>query len=465
MVMIFITDNFLLQNKTAEKLYHNYAAEMPIIDYHNHLPPQPIAANINFNNLTEVWLHGDHYKWRAMRANGVDEKYVTGGASDEDKFVHWAATVPATLRNPLFHWTHLELKRYFGVDELLNEKNANAIFLQCNALLQKKEYSVRNLLGRMNVELVCTTDDPCDSLEHHRLLMKSDCETKVIPAFRPDKALIINGGFSAYIQQLIAVTGIKISSTDDLLLVLQNRIDYFHNHGCRISDHGLNYVPAVAFSASEIKTIFTKAINNHPVTDVEADQYLLFMLQELGKLYYARNWSMQLHLGAMRNNSGRLQQLLGADCGADSIGDYPQATGLSGLLNYLDSRHHLPQTILYNLNPADNELFATMAGNYNDGKSKGKLQWGSAWWFLDQKDGMQKQIDVLSNMGLLSRFIGMLTDSRSFLSFPRHEYFRRILCNKLGEEMEKGELPNDVKWIGSMVQDICYNNCKAYFAL
>jgi glucuronate isomerase len=460
----FIHNDFLLQTNTAKYLYHQHAAQLPIIDYHNHLLPQQIAGDINFETITDIWLMGDHYKWRAMRANGVNEKFITGNSNNEEKFIHWAATVPFTMRNPLYHWSHLELKRYFGVDELLNEKNAKTIYTHCNELLQKKEFSVRSLLHKMNVEVLCTTDDPCDSLEHHRLLKESNCKTKVLPAFRPDKAIIINTGFAAYIQQLATVSGIAISSIDDLLQALQNRIDYFHNHGCRISDHGLNYIPAVEFSAGDIKSIFTKAINQHPVSATEANQYLLFILQQLGKMYYAKNWTMQLHLGAIRNNNQRLQKLLGADCGADSIGDFQQAAGLSALLNYLDSKEQLPQTILYNLNSADNEVFATMAGNYNDGNSAGKIQWGSSWWFLDQKDGMEKQLNTLSNMGLLSRFIGMLTDSRSFMSFPRHEYFRRILCNVIGNDVEDGLIPSsEMDAIGKMVENICYNNAKHYF--
>jgi glucuronate isomerase len=461
----FIHPDFLLHSKTAVQLYHEYAAGIPIIDYHNHLPPQQIAADMNFKNITQIWLQGDHYKWRAMRANGINEKYITGNGSDEEKFMNWAATVPATLRNPLYHWSHLELKRYFEVDELLHEKNADAVYTHCNVLLQTQAYSVRNLLRKMNVQVVCTTDDPCDTLEHHQNIKQDGFEIKVLPAFRPDKALLIGDGFINYIAQLGMLVNKNIRSTADLLDALQQRIDFFHEQGCRISDHGLNYIPPVSFTATEIETIFSKAESGKEVTPAEADKYLLFMLVHLCKMYHAKGWVQQFHLGALRNNNTRLQTILGTDCGADSIGDFKQAKGLSGLLNHLDTTNQLAKTILYNLNPADNEVFAAMTGNHNDGTVKGKIQWGSSWWFLDQKDGMEKQINALSNMSLLSRFIGMLTDSRSFMSFPRHEYFRRVLCNLLGNEMEKGELPADNNLIGLLVKDICYYNAKNYFNL
>ena len=456
----FLGKNFLLNTKTAQQLYHDYAAEMPIIDYHCHLPPDQIANDINFKNLTQVWLYGDHYKWRAMRTNGVDEGYCTGNKSDYEKFEKWAATVPYTVRNPLYHWTHLELQRYFDVDDLLDSKSAKKIYETCTELLQTKEYSVRNLLRKMNVKVVCTTDDPVDSLEHHKKLQEDGFEIKILPAFRPDKAMTIDGN---YISRLEAASNVSISSYNDYLDALKKRHDFFATMGCSVSDHGLEQVNADDYTDTELKNIFDKARGGNDLTHEEKLKFRSAMLYQFAIWDHEKNWVQQYHLGALRNNNSRMMRQLGADTGWDSIGDFPQGQALAKFLDRLDGSNQLAKTILYNLNPADNELMATMVGNFNDGSVAGKVQFGSAWWFLDQKDGMIRQINALSNMGLLSKFVGMLTDSRSFLSYPRHEYFRRILCNLFGEEIEHGELPDDAKWIGKIVQDICYNNAKNYF--
>lgn len=461
----FLDDNFLLETKTAEKLYHNYAKQMPVIDYHNHLIPEQIANDINFENITQVWLAGDHYKWRAMRANGVDEYYITGGATDLEKFKKWAETVPYTLRNPLYHWTHLELQRYFDIHEVLSGDNAERIYNECTAKLQTPEYSVQNLLRKMKVETLCTTDDPLDSLEFHQKIKNDGVDIKVFPAFRPDKAMNADdvAGLNAYVNKLAELTGGEINDLDTYLSALKSRHDYFAANGCTVSDHGLEQIYAEDYTLAEVKTIFTKIRANAALTLEEVLKFKSAMLFEFALWDHEKGWVQQYHLGALRNNNNRLLSQLGPDTGFDSIGDFSQGKQLSKFLNNLDSQNRLAKTILYNLNPADNELMATMIGNYNDGTVAGKVQWGSGWWFLDQKDGMIKQINALSNMGLLSRFVGMLTDSRSFLSYPRHEYFRRILCNLFGEDVEKGELPDNTEWIGQVVQDICYNNAKSYF--
>lgn len=461
----FLDENFLLETKTAEKLYHDYAKDMPVIDYHNHLIPEQIANDINFENITQVWLYGDHYKWRAMRANGVDEYYITGGATDLEKFKKWAETVPYTLRNPLYHWTHLELQRYFDIHEVLSADNAERIYNECTAKLQTPEYSVQNLLRKMKVETLCTTDDPLDSLEFHQKIKNDGVDIKVLPAFRPDKAMNADdvAGLNAYINKLAELTGAEINDYDTYLSALKARHDYFAANGCSVSDHGLEQIYAEDYTLEEVKAIFEKIRNNAVLTLEENLKFKSAMLFEFALWDHEKGWVQQYHLGALRNNNNRLLSQLGPDTGFDSIGDFSQAKQLSKFLNNLDSQNRLAKTILYNLNPADNELMATMIGNYNDGTVAGKVQWGSGWWFLDQKDGMIKQINALSNMGLLSRFVGMLTDSRSFLSYPRHEYFRRILCNLFAEDVEKGELPNDTEWIGQVVQDICYNNAKSYF--
>ncbi len=463
----FLDENFLLGNKTAEKLYHSYAKQMPIIDYHCHLLPQQIAQDHQFKNITEAWLSGDHYKWRAMRTNGIDEAYCTGNKPDSEKFQKWAGTVPYTLRNPLYHWTHLELRRYFGIETILNADTANAVYEASSALIQQPEFSVKNLLRKMNVALVCTTDDPIDDLAFHEQLKKDGFEIPILPAFRPDNAMNVSSAekFNQYIKKLQAVTNISISSFDDYLFALQNRHDFFAEAGCGVSDHGLEEIYAEDFTGSEIDTIFDKIHGGKELNEIEQRKFKSAMLIHFAEWDHEKGWAQQFHLGALRNNNERMLQQLGADTGWDSIGDFSQGRAIAKFLGKLDADNKLAKTILYNLNPADNELMATMIGNFNDGSMPGKIQFGAAWWFLDQKDGMVKQMNALSNMGLLSRFVGMLTDSRSFLSFPRHEYFRRLLCNLFGEEIENGELPNDLEWIGKVIQDICYRNARNYFNL
>jgi glucuronate isomerase len=461
----FLDENFLLKSKTAERLYHEFAKEMPIIDYHCHLPPQQIAEDIKFENITQAWLYGDHYKWRAMRTNGIEESYCTGNAPDFDKFKKWAETVPYTLRNPLYHWTHLELQRYFNIQDILNPDTAKKIYEECTAKLQTSDYSVRNLLRKSNVKIVCTTDDPVDSLEYHSQIKKDGFEIQILPAFRPDNAMNTADPqkFIAYTKKLEEVTNISISSFDDFLSALQNRHDFFATMGCSVSDHGLEEINAEDFTGSEIDLIFNKVRAGKLLSETEQRKFRSAMLIHFAEWDWEKGWVQQFHLGALRNNNTRMTQEIGPDTGWDSMGDFSQARPLSKFLDKLDSNNKLAKTILYNLNPSDNEVMATMIGNFNDGSSAGKIQWGSGWWFMDQKDGMTRQINTLSNMGLLSRFIGMLTDSRSFLSFPRHEYFRRILCDLFGEEVENGEMPNDVNWIGKVIRDICFNNAKNYF--
>jgi glucuronate isomerase len=461
----FLDADFLLRTETSKKLYHDFAKEMPVIDYHCHLPVQQIADDINFNNLTHIWLYGDHYKWRAMRTNGVPESFVTGDKSDYEKFEKWAETVPYTLRNPLYHWTHIELQRYFDIDELLNAKTAKQIYEQCTQKLQTKEYSVRNLLRKMNVEVVCTTDDPTDNLQFHKQIKDDGFEIKVFPAFRPDKAM--NGDnlneFNLFVKKLEEVTGAKITSYQSYLSALKSRHDFFATMGCSVSDHGLEYICAEDFNEKEVVNYFNKLRNGQELSVTERLIFKSAMLHTLATWDHEKGWVQQYHVGALRNNNTRMLRESGPDTGWDSIGDFQQAESMSKFFDKLDSTNQLAKTILYNLNPSDNELMATMAGNFNDGTTPGKMQFGSAWWFLDQKDGMEKQINTLANMSLLSRFIGMITDSRSFLSFPRHEYFRRILCNLFGKEIESGELPDDIEWTGKIVKDICYYNAKSYF--
>ena len=461
----FLDDNFLLKNKTAETLYHEYAKAMPIIDYHCHLPQQQIAEDINFENITQAWLYGDHYKWRAMRANGINEKYCTGDATDFEKFQQWAATVPYTLRNPLYHWTHLELQRYFDVDVILNSYTAKEVYDSTSEKLRSKEYSIKNLLRKMNVVAVCTTDNPVDDLGYHQQLKDQGFEIPVLPAFRPDQAMEVKdaSSFVAYVKKVETASNISVSNYNDYVSALKSRHDFFHSRGCNVSDHGLEELYADDFTDSEIATIFDKVYGGNQLSDAEQRKFKSAMLLQFAEWDFEKGWVQQFHLGALRNNNGRMLATLGPDTGFDSIGDFKQGRALSTFLSKLDTQSKLAKTIVYNLNPADNELFATMIGNFNDGSIAGKVQWGSGWWFLDQKDGMIKQMNALSNMGLLSRFVGMLTDSRSFLSFPRHEYFRRILCNLFGEEIENGELPNDIGWTGKVIQDICYYNAKNYF--
>jgi len=462
---LFMDENFLLQTETAQKLYHQYAAQMPIFDYHCHINPKDIAEDRHFNTITEIWLAGDHYKWRAMRTNGINEKYITGDASDWEKFEKWAETVPQTLRNPLYHWTHLELKKFFGIHEVLSSKNARKIYDDCNMKLQTPEYSCRNIIRMANVHTICTTDDPVDSLDYHRQIKESGFEVNVLPAWRPDKAMAVEDpvSYNQYINHLAEVSEMAINTFDDLMIALNKRHRFFHENGCRLSDHGLDTAYAEEYTAEEIDGLFLKIRSGFRLSIKSIEKFKSCMLYEFGRMDHLQGWTQQFHIGALRNNNTRLFNQTGPDTGFDSIGDKPVADQLSKLLNRLDLQDKLTRTILYNLNPRDNELYATMIGNFQDGSLAGKIQWGSGWWFLDQKDGIEKQINAISNLGLLSRFIGMLTDSRSFLSYIRHEYFRRILCNILGNDVENGEIPNDMELLGRMVENISFNNAKNYF--
>lgn len=465
--MTFLEENFLLHTKAARRLYHEFAAPMPIVDYHNHLPPQQIADDHQFENLTQVWLYGDHYKWRAMRTHGIPEDYCTGAASDWEKFEKWTETVPFTLRNPLYHWTHLELRRYFGIEELLSPRTARSIYERANEMLRRPNFSVRGLLKSRNVRLLCTTDDPTDSLEHHqKLAADPTAEIKMLPAYRPDKAMAVENpaAFQTWTTRLAEVSETRIEQYDDFLQALKKRHDFFAENGACVSDHGLEQMYAEDYTEREIGKIFKKIWGGEALEFSENLKFKSALLHEFARWDWEKGWVQQFHLGALRNNNTRAMRRLGADTGWDSIGDFQQGKTLARFLDRLDSENRLAKTILYNLNPADNELMATMVGNFNDGSTPGKVQFGSAWWFLDQKDGMERQINALSNMGLLSHFVGMLTDSRSFLSFPRHEYFRRTLCNLFGSELENGELPaSEIEWVGEVVRDICYRNAVQYF--
>ena len=471
MTDVFITENFLLANETAVELYQGYAKDQPIIDYHNHLSPAEIADDQQWENLTQIWLYGDHYKWRAMRTNGVDERYCTGDASDWEKFAQWAETVPKTLRNPLYQWTHLELKRPFGIgDRLLNPRTAKGIWDECNEKLAAPEFSARGILEYWNVKLVCTTDDPADSLEHHRKLAAgaqgdSKFKIKVLPAWRPDKAMAVESPvtYNAYLDRLGAAADVDIKDYSSFMDALNQRHDFFHAAGCRLSDHGIETAYAAEYRPAEIESIFAKVRGGAELAPDEIEKFKSAMLYEFGLMDHAKGWRQQYHLGALRNNNTRLLGALGPDTGFDSIGDFEIARPLARFLDRLDREDRLAPTVLYNLNPRDNELMAAMIGNFQDGSVPGKIQFGSAWWFLDQKDGIEKHLEAISNMSLLSRFIGMLTDSRSFLSFSRHDYFRRILCSIVGRDIEQGLLPSDLELAGGMVADICFANAREYF--
>ncbi|SDT88416.1 D-glucuronate isomerase [Verrucomicrobium sp. GAS474] len=463
----FLTETFLLETETARELYFNEAAPQPIYDYHCHLPPKLIADNHRFRNLYEIWLGGDHYKWRAMRSNGVAERYCTGDASDREKFDAFVATVPYTLRNPLYHWSHLELERYFGIDLLIDGTSADTIWEQANAKLAEPGYAVHGLLEKCNVAVVVTTDDPADPLPDHARIAASGLKTRVYPAFRPDGAFVVDqpAAFKAWCAKLSATAQADTGTFDGFVSALKQRHDFFHAQGCRLSDHGLESCFASECSDAEAGAIFAKALGGTAATPSETQQFGTWLLLLLGRLDAAKGWTKQLHLGALRNNNSRLRARVGADAGVDSVGDFPQAAALSWYLNRLASTDELPKIVLYNLNPADNYVFATMIGNFQDGTIPGKIQFGSGWWFLDQAEGMTWQLNALSNLGLLRRFVGMLTDSRSFLSYTRHEYFRRLLCNLIGNDVAKGLLPNDGKLLGAMVREICFENARGYFGL
>ena len=460
-------ENFLLKSKTAQHLFHEYAKKMPIFDFHCHLSPSEIAEDICLDNLSHAWLSGDHYKWRAMRINGVEEKYCSGNASDCEKFEKWAETIPMTIRNPLYHWTHLELQRYFNITEILSKKTCKKIYENCTSLLKTKEYSIRNLLLKMNVKVVCTTDDPLDSLEHHEKIKKDGFKVKVLPTFRPDKAMAVNNtkDYGKYIKKLSEISGIEIKNFSSLIEAIDSRHKFFHIKGCRVADHGVKYLHSDDYIKFDIDKILTRVLSGKNLSTKEISKFKSAFLYEIGLLNHKRNWVQQFHIGAMRNNNTRLFKELGSDTGFDSIGDYSQGITTSRFLDRLDRTDQLAKTIIYNINPQDNELISSMIGNFQDGSIPGKLQFGPAWWFLDQKEGIINQLNALSNMGLLSKFIGMTTDSRSFLSYPRHEYFRRILCNLIGNDVENGEIPADLDFLGEIVENICYNNAAEYFKL
>jgi len=464
----FMGEDFLLQSKTARILYHEYAENMPIYDYHCHLPADKIAADHRFDNITQVWLYGDHYKWRAMRANGVDERYCTGPASDYEKFEKWAQTVPYAIGNPLYHWTHLELKRYFGITgKLLGPNTATEIYDAASAMLRSPQFSVRNMMRKMNVKLVCTTEGLLDNLEHHKKIRDDGFEIKVHTALRPDAGMAVEnaGAFNEWLNKLEEVCDTQITDFGSYIEAIRNRHDYFNENGCRLSDRGIETAYAEDYTQREVEKIFNKIRGGKGLDDSERLKFKSAMMMEFALMDAESGWVMQMHLGALRSTNTRMLKAIGPDTGFDTIGDFRTAVPLAKYLDRLDAQNKLPKTILYNLNPADNAALAAMIGNFQDGLAAGKMQYGSAWWFLDQKDGIENQIRTLSNMGLLSRFVGMLTDSRSFLSYPRHEYFRRILCNILGGDVEAGLLPNDLALLGKMVEDISFNNAKNYFPM
>ena len=465
--MKFVDNDFLLHTRTARRLYHEYAGAEPIFDFHCHLPAGDIAENRQFKNLFEIWLEGDHYKWRAMRSNGVAERFCTGNAEPYEKFLAWAATVPHTLRNPLYHWTHLELQRYFGIEELLDESSAPRIWKQANARLASPELTAQGILQKFKVLALCTTDDPADDLKAHEKLAASGLITRVHPAFRPDNALTVDQPqqFNAWVERLAAAAQIEVKDLPSFLEALRLRHEYFHAHGCRLSDHGLNHCYGDVCSERKAAGVFARARRGVAASPEEQARFGAFMMLFFGRLNAQNGWVQQLHLGALRNANTRLWRQLGPNTGFDSIGDFPQASALAAYLDRLDQENALPKTIIYNLNPADNCVFAAMLGNFQDASLPGKIQLGSGWWFLDQKEGIEWQLNALSNLGLLSRFVGMVTDSRSFMSYPRHEYFRRVLCNLIGREMENGELPDDEMLLGGMIRNICYANARQYLSL
>jgi glucuronate isomerase len=465
--MKFIHEDFLLHTRRAARLYHQYAEAEPIFDYHCHLSPRDIAANRQFKDLFEIWLEGDHYKWRAMRANGVEERYCTGAAKPFEKFQAWAATVPHTLRNPLYHWTHLELKRYFGIDELLDEESAARIWKKAGERLATPEFSAQGILKRFKVAALCTTDDPTDSLEHHHALAASGFPTRVLPTFRPDKALAVHqpAHFNTWLKRLEEAADTEIPDLAHMLEALQARHEYFHAQGCRLSDHGLAQCYSDFCTLKTASAIFARARRGRAASPAEQGQFGAFMMLFFGRLDADKGWTKQLHLGALRNTNARLLSQLGPDTGFDSIGDYPQGAALAAYLDTLERERALPKTIIYNINPADNYVLGTMIGNFPGDGIPAKVQMGSGWWFLDQKEGMEWQLNALSNLGLLSRFIGMVTDSRSFMSYPRHEYFRRVLCNLIGGDVERGELPDDETLLGPMIRNICFANARQYLAV
>ncbi|MFZ3380623.1 MAG: glucuronate isomerase [Candidatus Acidiferrales bacterium] len=465
--MAFITEDFLLQSKTARHLYHTYAQHIPILDFHSHLPPADIANNARFPSLTDIWLVGDHYKWRAMRSNGIAEKYCSGNATGYEKFAAWAQTVPRALRNPLYHWTHLELSRYFGIQQLLDESSAAAIWNSANALLDSEEMTPQGILRKFRVAALCTTDDPTDSLEAHKKIKTSGIKTLVLPTYRPDGALRMSdpAQFNAWTNRLGSVANLEISRLADFLDALAKRHDFFHQQGCRLSDHGLNHCYAEPFADHQAREAFSKLRSGRTLDAAETAGLAGYLMIFFGHLDARKGWTKQLHLGAYRNANSRLMATLGADAGFDSIGDWPQAAALGAYCDLLDRDNALPKMIVFNLNPADNYIFATMAGNFPREGVSGRVQYGSSWWFLDQKEGIEWQLNALSNCGLLSNFVGMVTDSRSFMSFPRHEYFRRILCNILGHDIEAGLLPDDEPMMTRLIRDVCLENAARFLGL
>jgi glucuronate isomerase len=465
--MGFIDDNFLLHSEAARLLYHEYAAGEPILDYHSHLPATEIAGDRHFRNLSEIWLEGDHYKWRAMRTNGVDERYCTGDATPYDKFLAWARAVPFTLRNPLYHWTHLELKRYFQIDVLLNEASAKSVWETANSLLEAGNLTARKILKKFGVRAVCTTDDPCDDLSSHQKIAATEPAFRIYPTFRPDSACAIQvpSEFRAWVNRLARASNTNVGSFRDFLDALKRRHDFFHANGTRLSDHGLTHCYSAPCMERQAAAIFDKVLLGTATSSQEQGEFSSFLMMFFGRLDTEKGWTKQLHLGAFRNANTRSLQQLGPNTGFDSIGDWSQVEPLCHYLDHLDQEKALPKMILYNSNPADNYAFSTAIGNFQDGAIAGKIQFGGGWWFLDQKEAIESQLNALSNTGLLSRFVGMVTDSRSFMSFPRHEYFRRVLCNLVGSEMENGELPNDERLLGDMIRKVCFENAQRYLGL